>query len=94
MPRKINYMAQIAPCFLMPKVNLRELRDTRQLKAWLRSGETVELFERNHRLGSIVPDSAPAERAERPDFAGRAEKLFGDRRLPGAELLIRERGRS
>ena len=30
----------------MPSVNLRQLRDTRRLKAWLRAGNTVELRER------------------------------------------------
>ena len=75
-----------------PSINLRELRDTRQLKAWLRAGETVELHERNRLLASIVPASQPETR-QWPDFAARVEKLFGGRRLPGADLLIQERGR-
>ncbi|MFZ0960223.1 MAG: hypothetical protein WAO35_04905 [Terriglobia bacterium] len=29
----------------MPNVNIRQLRDTRRLKAWLRAGKTVELRE-------------------------------------------------
>jgi hypothetical protein len=36
----------------MPSVNLRQLRDTRKLKEWLRSGETVELRERDEVLGT------------------------------------------
>ncbi len=76
----------------MPKINLRELRDTRQLKAWLRSGKTVELHERNRLLAYIVPEPAHAEPEQWPDFAGRVEKIFGERRLPGADLLIEERG--
>jgi hypothetical protein len=75
-----------------PTINLRELRDTRQLKAWLQSGHTVELRERNRLLASIVP-AEQNETKEWPDFAGRVEKLFGGRRLPGADLLIQERGR-
>lgn len=30
---------------VMPNVNIRQLRDTRRLKAWLRAGKTVELRE-------------------------------------------------
>jgi hypothetical protein len=31
----------------MPSVNMRQLRETRRLKAWLRAGATVELRERD-----------------------------------------------
>jgi hypothetical protein len=63
------------------------------LKAWLLAGKTVELHEQNRLLACIVPESAHAEPEQWPDFAGRIEKLFGERRLPGADLLIEERGR-
>jgi hypothetical protein len=77
----------------MPKINLRQLRDTRQLKAWLRAGKTVELHERNRLLAYIVPEPAHASPKQWPDFAGRVEKLFGERCLSGADLLLAERGR-
>ncbi len=48
----------------MPSVNLRQLRDTRQLKAWLQTGQTVELRERNKVLGRIVPESPRAHPIE------------------------------
>jgi hypothetical protein len=51
------------------------------------------LHERNRLLAHIVPQPAHAEPKEWPDFAGRIEKLFGERSLPGADLLIEERGR-
>ena len=74
-------------------VNLRQLRDTRQLKAWLKAGETVELRERV--LGRIVPEEAATkEPVKWPDFEARRRKIFGDRILPGADLLIEERGNS
>jgi antitoxin (DNA-binding transcriptional repressor) of toxin-antitoxin stability system len=64
----------------MHSVNLRQLRDTRQLKAWLKAGETVELRERDRVLGRIVPEEAPAkEPVEWPDFEARRRKIFGDR---------------
>jgi len=76
----------------MPSVNIRQLRDTRRLKAWLEAGKTVELRERNRVLGRIVPESAPVEPHEWPDFAARLKKIFGGRIVPGADLMIKERG--
>ena len=79
---------------IMPSVNLRQLRDTRRLKSWLRAGNTVELRERDRVIARIVPANQPAQPSvEWPDFADRRKKIFGDRILPGADLLIRERGR-
>ena len=79
----------------MPSVNLRQLRDTRQLKIRLAAGETVELRERNRVLARIVPEEPAAQApAEWPDFEARARKIFGDRVLPGADLLIEEREKS
>ena len=77
----------------MPSVNLRQLRDTRQIKTWLQAGKVVEVRERDRVLGRIVPEEAPAEPKEWPDFAARAKRVFGKRKLPGADLLIKERGR-
>jgi antitoxin (DNA-binding transcriptional repressor) of toxin-antitoxin stability system len=59
----------------MHSVNLRQLRDTRQLKA----GETVELRERDKVLGRIVPEETVKPPVEWPDFAARRRKIFGDR---------------
>jgi hypothetical protein len=78
----------------MPSVNIRELRDTRRLKAWLQAGKTVELRERDRILGRIVPEATSAgPPPEWPDFAARVKRVFGKRILPGAELVIKERGR-
>jgi antitoxin (DNA-binding transcriptional repressor) of toxin-antitoxin stability system len=78
----------------MPSVNIRQLRDTRRLKAWLRAGKTVELRERDRLIARIVPENEePKKPVEWPDFAARRKKIFGDRELPGADLLIEERGR-
>jgi len=74
-------------------VNIRQLRDTRQLKAWLKAGKTVELRERDRILGHIVPEGSRPEPQSWPDFAARVTATFGKRVLPGADLLIRERGR-
>jgi len=36
-------------------VNIRQVRNTRKLKAWLRAGKTVELRERDKVIARIVP---------------------------------------
>jgi antitoxin (DNA-binding transcriptional repressor) of toxin-antitoxin stability system len=77
----------------MPSVNIRQLRDTRRLKAWLRAGKTVELRERDRLIARIVPERREEQPAIWPDFEARRKKIFGDRILPGADLVIEERGR-
>ncbi len=77
----------------MPSVNIRELRDTRRLKAWLRAGKTVELRERQDVIARIVPALDKKTQAEWPDFAERRQRIFGRRVLPGAEVVFEERGR-
>ena len=78
----------------MPSINLRQLRDTRRLKAWLRAGKTVELRERERIIAHIARAGAPSEPREWPDFEARRKKLFGDRLLPGADVVIEERERA
>jgi len=68
-------------------VNLRELRNTRQLKAWLRAGETVELRERDRVLARIVPERASRPPAEWPDFEARRKEMWGDRLFNNQEIL-------
>jgi len=78
----------------MPSVNMRELRDTRRLKAWLKAGKTVELRDRDKVIGRIVPERSKELPKEWPDFEARAKAILGDRILPGSALLIEERERS
>lgn len=77
----------------MPSVNIRQLRDTRRLKAWLRAGKTVDLRERDQVIAHIIPGKREERPVKWPDFAARRKKIFGDRVLPGADLVIEERGR-
>jgi antitoxin (DNA-binding transcriptional repressor) of toxin-antitoxin stability system len=78
----------------MPSVNMRQLRDTKRLKSWLRAGKTVELRERDNLIARIVPArEKPSTPAPWPDFAARRKAIFGDRVLPGADIVIEERGR-
>jgi len=78
----------------MPNMNIRQLRDTRRLKAWLRAGKTVELRERDRVIGRIVPVASPGQPPTYPDFAAMRREIFGDRILPGAALLIEGRRRA
>jgi len=75
----------------MPSVNMRELRDTRRLKAWLRAGKTVELRERDKVIAQIVPEKTEPKPVKWPDFEARAREIFGDRILPNA--VLEDRGR-
>jgi hypothetical protein len=79
----------------MPTVTLRQLRDTRRLKAWLKAGKTVELRERDLVIGRIVPKPQPPQggSVEYPDFEARAKAIFGDRILPSAVIAERRRSR-
>lgn len=78
----------------MPSVNLRQLRDTRQLLTWLEAGEVVELRKRNRIVARIVPDSPKVQPVTWPDFAARRRAIFGDRVLTPVADLIEERGRT
>jgi antitoxin (DNA-binding transcriptional repressor) of toxin-antitoxin stability system len=86
-------VSQYVPQFGVPSINIRQLRDTRRLKAWLRAGKTVELCERRDVIARIVPAQVQAEPENWPDFAGRRRKIFGDQQVSGADVVIEERGR-
>ena len=77
----------------MLSVNIRELRDTKRLKAWLRAGKTVELRERDEVIARIIPEGSGPQPSDWPDFAAMRKEIFGDRVLPGADVVIKERGR-
>jgi antitoxin (DNA-binding transcriptional repressor) of toxin-antitoxin stability system len=79
----------------MQSITLRQLRDTRQVKAWLRAGVQVEVRERNEVLGDLVPRTPPKPRSvEWPDFAARRRAIFGDRVLTPVADLIADRENS
>ena len=78
----------------MPSINIRELRNTKRLKAWLRAGKIVELRERNRLIARILPENTKTRAPQQwPDFAAMHREIFGGRTLPGSDLLIEERGR-
>ncbi len=76
-------------------MNLRQLRDTKQLKAWISAGEVVELRERDKVIARVVPESPSIAPDKWPDASTRRRRIFGDQVIPAVEKLIedRERGR-
>ena len=78
----------------MQSITLRQLRDTKQVKTWLRAGVHIEVRERGEVIGDLVPRTPPQSTAKWPDFAARLKRNFGNRILPGADLLIEEREKS
>jgi antitoxin (DNA-binding transcriptional repressor) of toxin-antitoxin stability system len=78
----------------MPSVNLRQLRDTRQLLIWLEAGEVVELRKRNLVVARIVPESPRIGSVKMPDFAARRRAIFGNRVLTPVADLIADRENS
>jgi antitoxin (DNA-binding transcriptional repressor) of toxin-antitoxin stability system len=77
----------------MPSVNMRQLRDTRRLKAWLRAGKTVELRERDKLIARIVPEREGQPFVQWPDFAARRRQIFGDRVLTAVDDFLKDRHR-
>jgi antitoxin (DNA-binding transcriptional repressor) of toxin-antitoxin stability system len=77
----------------MHSMNIRQLRDTKRLKSWLRAGKTVELRERDRVIARIVPENSEEKPAKWPDFEARAKKIFGDQVLTVVDDLIKDRGR-
>ena len=75
----------------MPSVNMRQLRDTKRLKAWLRAGKTVELREREKLIARIVPEKEENPTPSWPDFEARRKEMFGDRIFPN--VVLEDRGR-
>jgi hypothetical protein len=44
-------------------------------------------------IARIVPEGSPPQPADWPDFAAARKEIFGDRILPGADVVTEERGR-
>ena len=74
-------------------MTMRELRNTRKLKEWLKAGKSVELRDRNNVIGRIVPPKEPAAPVEWPDFKARQKAIFGDRVLNIVDEFLEDRGR-
>jgi antitoxin (DNA-binding transcriptional repressor) of toxin-antitoxin stability system len=77
----------------MHSMNIRQLRDTKRLKTWLRAGKTVELRDRDRVIARIVPEKQEETPVKWPDFEARAKEIFGDRVLTVVDDLIKDRGR-
>lgn len=88
-----DIVTHFVPHWAMPSINLRQLRDTRRLKAWLRAGNTVELKERDRVIARIVPENHCETPVKYPDFAARRKQVLGNKVLTIVDDLIKDRGR-
>jgi hypothetical protein len=70
----------------MQSITLRQLRDTRKVKAWLRAGV----------LGDLVPRTPTprTEPVEWPDFEARLKAIYGDKVIPAVADLLEDRENS
>ncbi len=78
----------------MESITLRQLRNTKQVKGWLRAGVHIEVRERGEVIGDLVPRTPTKPTLEWPDFEARAKEIFGDRVLTAVDDLIRDREES
>lgn len=78
----------------MESITLRQLRNTKQVKGWLRAGVPIEVRERGEVIGDLVPRTPVKPTVEWPDFEARAKEIFGDRVLTAVDDLIRDREES
>ena len=75
----------------MQSITLRQLRNTKQVKEWLRAGTHIEVRERGEVIGDLVPRIPPKAAVEWPDFEARLKALWGDRVLTAVDDLIADR---
>jgi hypothetical protein len=75
----------------MQSITLRQLRDTKQVKTWLRAGIHIEVRERGEVIGDLVPRTPPKPPVKWPDFEARAKAIFGDRVINIVDDLIQDR---
>jgi antitoxin (DNA-binding transcriptional repressor) of toxin-antitoxin stability system len=66
----------------MQTITLRQLRDTKQVKEWLRAGIHIEVRERGEVIGDLVPRTPPSPPPALPDFAARRRRIFGNYVFP------------
>lgn len=78
----------------MKTATIRDLRyNFPQIEAWLAMGEEIELTKRGYVLGRIVPSSAKTAGRVVPDFAARARRVCGSRKINTASILDHNKGR-
>jgi hypothetical protein len=80
----------------MSSLTISEIKNGDQIKASLDAGEIVELREGNKVIGRILPEATVfvPQSGKWLDFGAETRAIFGDRILPGADLLIEERENS
>ena len=75
----------------MQSITLRQLRDTKQVKTWLRAGVHIEVRERNEVIGIWCRERRRGQRWSGPILKRAQSEIFGDRVLNLVDVLIEER---
>lgn len=78
----------------MKQTTIRELKhQTSKVLAVVESGGTLEVCRRGKPVAVLSPPGL-AKKIEKPDFAGRMRKIYGDRILgnTGTDLMAETRG--
>ncbi len=78
----------------MRKTTIREVQhNLSQVLRWVEDGEEVEVTRRDRVVAKIVPAGHVSKTPRWPDFAKRAEAIWGKRPRgkPASEILIEDR---
>lgn len=78
----------------MLKASVRDLRYRfQEVEDLLRQGQEIQITKRRRVIAKLVPADKPV--VQRPDFAGRLKKIFGNRvlKVTGADIISRDRER-
>jgi antitoxin (DNA-binding transcriptional repressor) of toxin-antitoxin stability system len=77
----------------MKTATVRQLRhDFQSVLTWVEQGQPVKISKRGKikALLSPPPVSAPPKRRQRPDFAARLKRIFGNKVVSG-DIVVEER---
>ena len=78
----------------MKKATIREVQhNLAGVLRWVEDGEEVQVMRRNQIVARIVPADRASKRPRWPDFAGRAEAIWGKhpRGKPASKIIIEDR---
>ena len=78
----------------MKKASIREVQhNLSQVLQWVHDGEEVEVTRHNRIVARIVPAEGSSKKPKWPDFAKRAETIWGKkpRGKPASKILIEDR---
>jgi antitoxin (DNA-binding transcriptional repressor) of toxin-antitoxin stability system len=84
--------------FHMKTASVRQLRtEFPKVLAWVNAGQEVAITRRRKIVANLTPaGDPPRKKLERPDFAARLRRIYGDQVIPAptmADILADNKGR-